>query len=261
MAKMTQSYSNHPVIFVCLAIVLVIASVAAYEFLYIKYAGEPVPVPDIPRKIQTVGSGPVLTYAVLGDSTAVGQGGEYEEGIAVSTACFMAKDHEVRFQNFAVSGARAVDVLREQTEQAAALRPDVVLLAVGANDVTRLTSLDDLRSAMAKIIDKLHAANPAVEIIATGAPAMGSVPRFPWPVSAIAALRTKQVNEVIIELAKEKDITFAPIAAETGPIFSRHPELFAQDLFHPNTKGYNVWVPVLNKAITAAMPGMQAEKL
>lgn len=247
-----QFYSNHPIIFVAAIIIVVIVSIAVCEALYIKYAGKPVPVPDIPRGVQTIGDGEPLTYAVLGDSTAVGQGGEYEDGIALSTARFMADGRKVRLQNFAISGARAADVLRGQTEQAAAIKPDVVLLAVGANDVIHLTSFSEVRSNMAKIIDTLYAANPEVKIVLTGSPQMGSVPRFPWPVSAYAKVRTGQVNEIMAALAEEKRVVFAPIAAKTGPIFYEHPELFAEDLFHPYTEGYDTWVPVLKEAFVGA---------
>jgi lysophospholipase L1-like esterase len=249
-------YGDHPVLLISIIAATIIIGIVVFNVLYINYSGQPVPIPETPRNVQTIGSGQPLTYAILGDSTAVGQGGNYNTGIAQSTALFIAQEYKVSFHNFAVSGARASDVLRYQVKQAAARQPDVVLLAVGANDVTHLTSLKAIQRSMVDITRQLRNAKPSVKIVLTGAPAMGSVPRFPWPTRYFAGVRTGQVNEIISSLANGNDIVFAPIAAETGPLFARHPELFAEDKFHPNTKGYNVWVPVLTKALSDAIRKM-----
>jgi hypothetical protein len=65
-----------------------------------------IPFEPPPRGPQEYGSGPLLEYVVLGDSTAVGQGAPYERGIAVSTARHLsARGRRVRLVNLAVSGA------------------------------------------------------------------------------------------------------------------------------------------------------------
>ena len=53
--------------------------------------------------------------------------------------------------------------------------------------------------------------------------------------------------------ARDLHLTFAPIAAETGPQFRRDPSLFAADRFHPNDRGYATWIPVLNRALNQAV--------
>jgi acyl-CoA thioesterase-1 len=225
------------------------------EFLIIKYSGTPVPVPVIPREVTKFGNGGTtqLTYVVMGDSTGVGQGGNYKQGIALSTTKKLAETYTIQFQNVAISGARMVDVQQKQLPRVVTLKPDVVLIAAGANDVTHLTSLGSIKSALIKTIDGLRAANPNVKIVLTGSPQMGSVPRFPEPVASIARARTKTVNAMFEKVATEKQVTFAHIARETGPTFDAHPELFAADKFHPTTAGYQVWIPVLNGALTGAL--------
>lgn len=240
---------------VLLVIVIGLAVLALVNFLIITYRGQPVPVPAIPRGTQTLGSGEPLKYAVVGDSTAVGQGADYEQGIAVSTARFMAARRQVTLQNYGASGARLNGVLRDQVEAAARMEPDVVLVSAGANDVTHLTALSDIERDLVQIIDRLRAANPNVEIILTGAPAMGAVPRFPQPTRFLAGVRTESVNRVFVRVASRYDkVTFAPIAAKTGPMFKQRPALFAADKFHPNADGYGTWLPVLEESITRALP-------
>lgn len=223
----------------------------AIEFLIITYSGTPIAAPSISRQPQTAGTGQALTYAILGDSTAIGQGGEYNEGIAVSTARFLAaKGYQVTYQNLGVSGARLADVRRSQAAQAVASKPDIVLVSAGANDVTHLTRLKHVQGDLQQIITMLRAANPGVKIILTGAPEMGAIPRFPQPAKYAAKLQTAKVNAVFAKVASENDVIFAQIAKKTGPIFIKNPGLFAADRFHPNKQGYAVWIPVLEEALT-----------
>lgn len=198
-------------------------------------------------------SGPVLRYVVLGDSTAAGVGGAYESGIAVSTARKLATRNTVVMTNLAVSGARLHDVLEGQVQAAARLRPDVVLLSAGANDVTHLTSVGSMRDDLRAIVQTLTAANAGVRIVTTGSPDMGSPPRIPWLLRGIATVRTRQVNRMFREESARYQLVFAPIAEVTGPLFRRDRSLFASDRFHPNDRGYATWVPVLNEALARAI--------
>lgn len=227
---------------------------ALSEWLYIRFGGSPVAVPAIPRGVVKAGTqGRILSYVIMGDSTAVTQGAEYSEGYSYASLQYLAKKHRVISQNFAVSGARVRDVRTTQLAQALVAKPDVVLLAVGANDVTHLTRSAPFRTDLEAIIQSLQRQNPNVKIIATGVPAMGSVPRLPWPLKQLAGLRTRQLNDIYTEVGTRYSLTLAPIAQETGLTFIKHPEYFAADKFHPNAAGYDQWIPVINRAIDQAI--------
>ncbi|HEX8182922.1 MAG TPA: SGNH/GDSL hydrolase family protein [Candidatus Saccharimonadales bacterium] len=226
---------------------------AIVQFLLIKYNGTPVPVPNIPRGPETYGNGPALTYVVLGDSTAVGQGGDYDKAIARGTARHLASNRQVTLHNFAISGARSADVLRSQLPEALKLRPDVVLLDIAANDVTHLTPVNKVVANIQDTVAALQSSNPAVRIVVTGAPQMGSVPRLPQPLRYAAKLRTNDINQALAKTIPAGRVVLAPLAAKTGPIFANNHKLFAADKFHPNTAGYQVWIPVLNDSLDEVM--------
>lgn len=205
------------------------------------------------REARQFGSaGPRMTYVVLGDSTAAGVGGNYEVGIAVGTARELGTRSQVSMTNLAVSGARMRDVRQHQLPIAEMLRPDVVLLSAGANDVTRLTAIRSMRADLREIVQRLTVANPAVRIVVTGSPDMGSPPRIPRLLRGIASWRTKQVNRMVEAEAVRGRLVFAPIAKSTGPLFRRDRSLFDADRFHPNDRGYATWLPVLNDALASA---------
>ena len=195
----------------------------------------------------------LMTYVVLGDSTAAGVGAPRDAGIAVMTARKLTGRRPVTMHNFAVSGAKTADVLRDQLAGAEASRPDLVLISVGANDVTHLTSVGSVRRDIEAIIARLRAANPRVAIVITGSPDMGAPPRIPRLLRPIAAWRTKRLNRMFESVAAARGVTFAPIAADTGPSFRRDRSLFADDRFHPNARGYATWLPTLDRALEAAL--------
>jgi lysophospholipase L1-like esterase len=245
---------KHRILWVIAAVILAFLLFLLVEVLIIKYSGGDVPVPDIPRAPQTLGSGPPLTYVVMGDSTSIGQGAEYSQSYAVASAQHLAKNHQVTFVNVGVSGAKAKDVLATQLSKAVQYKPDLVLLAVGANDARHLVSGKVIRQSVQQTIDGLKQANCAVRIVVTGSPAMDSTPRFSlWPAKQLMGLRTRQVNTVFAGLIKQNHLTFAPIAAKTRAAFLADPTLFAADEFHPNARGYVLWKPVINDALDQAL--------
>jgi len=202
-----------------------------------------------PENLVTVGSGPALRYLVLGDSTAVAVGGTYENGIAMMTTRHLARDRAVTMKNLAVSGARLRDVRREQLPRIAGFRPDVVLLDVGANDVTHLTSAKSIEGDFREIVASLRAINPDARIIVTGSADMTTPPRIPRLLRPLAGQRTRSLNKVFMRKSEALGLDFAPIAAETGPLFKKDPSLFSEDRFHPNDRGYATWIAVINRTL------------
>lgn len=222
------------------------------EIGIITFNGHYVAAPSIPRGMQSFGTGPTLTYVVMGDSTAIGQGTDYAHSYARQSAEHIASRHTVNLVNVGISGATAQDVVDVQLRSAIGQHPDIVLLAVGANDATHGTTGASFERSVRAIVTSLRIANPNVQIVVTGSPDMGSVARFPWPAKQLAGLRTRQINRVYARLIPEFHLIFAPIAEQTGPAFRKDPSLFAADKFHPNTRGYALWTPIVNRALDDA---------
>jgi lysophospholipase L1-like esterase len=209
---------------------------------------------DPPSDPQRLGmAGDPLRLVVLGDSTAAGSGVPYELGIAVAAARHLATNRRVTFVNLARSGARLADVARSQAPLAARLRPDIVLLAAGANDVTHLTHLTTITRELDSALQVLRKANPSVRLIVTGAPDLGAVPRLAQPLRAVAGLRTRRVNVRVGSWAARSGAILAPVAARTGPLLRDRPWLFCADRFHPTAAGYALWIPVLTEALDRAL--------
>ena len=195
----------------------------------------------------------LITYVVLGDSTAAGEGADYQSGIAAVTARHLAERRPVTMTNLGVSGAKLRDVVSEQLPAAERLKPDLVLLSASANDVIRLTPVSSMRKSLLAIVRRLRRANPNVIIVVTGSPDMGAPPRIPRFLRPLASRRTRNTNEMFREVARAEGLFFAPIAEETGPLLRADPTMFHADRFHPNERGYATWIAVLDRVINDAL--------
>lgn len=226
---------------------------AAIEFIIIKYNGTYIPAPTIPRSPLEMGNGSKLTYVVMGDSTSIGQGTAYEHSYAMASAKHLSEKHTVNLINTGVSGAKVSDVLHDQLAKAVRYKPELVLLGVGANDTTHFTNLNEIELNLQKIIDGLKQANPDVRIVATRSPALDSVSRFPIISKFMLGIRTHRVNAIFDAIIEKNKLTPALIAEKTREAFLKDSTLTAADNFHPNTRGYALWIPIINEALDQAL--------
>lgn len=195
-------------------------------------------------------AGKPIQMAVLGDSTAAGVGASSPDA-SMPRQVARALNRTVYLRSFAKSGARIDDVLQDQIPQLLALwpdeRPDIVLIDVGANDVTHLTRVNAFRSAYLGVLDAIP---EGPSVIVLGVPDMGSVARLPQPLRFIAGVRGGTYDNVV-ESMRDQNADYVNIADFTGPRFGAEPDrYFAGDRYHPNDEGYRLWaetiLPVLN---------------
>lgn len=180
------------------------------------------------------GAGPL--WVALGDSTGQGIGApRHDQGYVGGVLAWLTErsGRPWRVVNLSRSGARAADVLAGQLpaleELAAVARPDLVTLAVGANDMVRRTPLARLLPTLGLLIDAL----PAPAVVATLPQGLGQ-------------RRPLAVNQFIRDRAEAAGHRVADVWARTGPPWAGK---FAADGFHPNEVGYRDWVDAFVAAV------------
>lgn len=179
---------------------------------------------------------------VLGDSTgaAVGAGDValgYPRRVAEALAAGIGSRVDLRV--LAVSGARVADVLSGQMPRLPGLRPDLVLLVVGGNDVTHLTPAHAVRGDLRAII--AGASATGAHVIVAGIPAMGTIRALGASYDAVWREEINRAGAARIELA-----------AQTERRFREDPSLLSADGFHPSASGYAVWTDVIAPVAIAA---------
>lgn len=178
----------------------------------------------------------------IGDSISSGVGASGPEA-TLPLLVADALERRVLLDVYAVSGERVEDALAEQVPRLATLAtsPDVVVVEIGANDVTHLTGLDDFRVAYGEILERA-AATGARHVLALGIPAFGTAPRFLQPLRAIVGWRGERLDAEVRTTAAAKGATYVDIAGQTAGPFEDDPDrYYADDDFHPSDAGYRLW--------------------
>ncbi|MEO7435447.1 MAG: SGNH/GDSL hydrolase family protein, partial [Candidatus Binatia bacterium] len=120
-----------------------------------------------------------IVYVALGDSTVQGIGAtsaasNYPSRIA---ARLRQKYPEAKLSNLGMAGATASDVVAYQLESASALRPALVTLSIGPNDVTTRVAAREYAQQVETILRTLSERTQAVVVVSL-LPDLAMTPRF-----------------------------------------------------------------------------------
>lgn len=183
-----------------------------------------------------------LRIVWLGDSTAAGLGASAPT-TALPRQVAQRLGRAVQTTVLARSGARIADVLAEQVPAVDALpadrRPELILVSVGANDVTHLTGQGAFQRTYLGVLDRLP---KDVPVITLGIPDMGANTRLAQPLRGLAAFRGDNLDAVLKGLARNNGTDYVNIADFTGPTIRQDPGRYlASDGWHPNDAGYGLW--------------------
>ncbi|MGH9022127.1 MAG: SGNH/GDSL hydrolase family protein [Acidimicrobiia bacterium] len=190
--------------------------------------------------------GPAQRVVWLGDSTAAGVGAVSPEGaLPRLVAGLQRRPTELRV--LARSGAQIRHVLDRQLPKVASLEPELILISVGANDVTHLTSPGDFAASYRLLVGQLPV---TARIVVLGVPDLGAPPRLLQPLRAVAGWRGRQLEGALRRLADELGLEYVDIAGQTGPLFRSDPgRYFSPDGYHPNGAGYGLWADEVLKVL------------
>ena len=180
-----------------------------------------------------------LRLAVLGDSIAYGQGAARAADtlgprlVAALAAAGLDAEHQV----FAVPGAVSADLAR-QVVRARAWRPDLAVIVVGANDLTRFVPPDRAAAALAGAVRELR--EHGARVVVAPAPDLGVVPHVPPAFRGLVSAGSGLLRQAQVRAAEAAGATVADADGTTSTAFARDAALFSADRFHPSSAGYAV---------------------
>ncbi|MCU1678173.1 MAG: family lipolytic protein [Frankiales bacterium] len=193
---------------------------------------------------------PTLRLVIAGDSTAAGVGADRRnDTVGAHLAQALADRNQVQVRCVGVSGSRCAD-LAPQISRALLLRPDVVVILIGANDATHATPPLLAARHLGQALTRLRAAG--VPTVVGTCPDMG-VRGFLPPLRQLVAWQGRQIARAEATVAERHGFAAVDLAALAGPHFHRDPTLLADDAFHPSGRGYGVWAEVLLPSVRDAV--------
>ncbi|MEU4419095.1 SGNH/GDSL hydrolase family protein [Actinoplanes sp. NPDC024001] len=217
----------------------------------------PVAMQPPPRADGLIGSrlpGPPLTMTILGDSFAAGYGaGRRREtlGVLLGTALARRAGRPVRLHQPSFVGAMSSD-LTHQVRAALTHEPDVAIIFVGGNDVTRFAPLRAAARHLGDAVGRLRAAG--CHVIVGTCPDLRILPPLRPPLRWLASLRSRWLaaaQTAEVEAAGGYPIALAELL---NPYFEADPaRMFGTDRFHPSPEGYARTAAVCLPPLLAAL--------
>jgi len=192
-----------------------------------------------------------ITYVALGDSTVEGVGASGPDTTYVSLlhARLRAIYPNARLVNLGVGGATSADVLVRQLDRAIALRPELVTLSVGPNDITEGVPLADYARNMQTLLGRLAAGTRAV-VVVNLLPDLAVTPRFRGrPEEATVGRLSIEFNEALARAAGRYGAQVVDLYAPSRREVPARPELMARDGYHPSDLGYARWAELMWDAV------------
>lgn len=183
-----------------------------------------------------------LLYVAIGDSAAQGIGASTPAHSYVGLIAERMREltgQSLRVVNLSVSGATTALAVADQLPKFRKLKPDLVTVAIGANDIVEFDA-----AVFEANIREVFATLPKHAIVA-------DLPCFylPWNERKVAV-----ANRIVREVAVEHHLEVVPLHETTKRRGLRGILTeFAIDLFHPNDGGYRVWASAFLPAVTASV--------
>ncbi len=198
-----------------------------------------------------------LRLAMLGDSTAAGQGvrraGQTPAALLASGLAAVA-ERPVDLRNVALPGAMSDDLDRQVTLVLTdpAGTPEVCVIMIGANDVThRMPATRSVRH-LATAVRRLRTAG--AEVIVGTCPDLGTVEPVYQPLRWLARRVSRQLAAAQTIGVVEQGGRTVSLGEMLGPEFAANPrELFGPDNYHPSAEGYATAAMAVLPTLCAAL--------
>jgi lysophospholipase L1-like esterase len=189
-----------------------------------------------------VGSGPTRRLLLVGDSIIAGVGVEQlADALPGQLARALAERHRCRVEWHAHgdNGASCADLLR-QLPSVPTIKADWILVSVGVNDVTRLTTTHAWRQRLKALLTALTIHAPNASVLLAGVPPMARFPGLPMPLRQVFGWRAGRLDAVGQQVAGSIDkVQHLPTPVPDDPA------AFASDGYHPNAQACAVWARVI----------------
>lgn len=220
-------------------------------------SGGRVPVAD-GRYGDAYGTGePPLRLTMLGDSTAAGQGvhrAAQTPGALLSSGLAAVAERPVELTNVALPGAQSDDLDRQVALVlgSASPVPDVCVIMIGANDVTRRMPPTRSVRHLSAAVRRLRTAG--AEVVVGTCPDLGTIEPVRQPLRWLARRASRQLAAAQTIGTVEQGGRTVSLGDLLGPEFAANPrELFGPDNYHPSAEGYATAAMAVLPTVCAAL--------
>jgi len=195
-----------------------------------------------PRK-GVIGQGEELHLLAIGDSIIDGVGtGHTGASLPVQYAAALARTtgRRVHWRIEGASGDAISDLIRRVQGLPHDAPADLLLISIGVNDVTGLSSTRHWRRSLRVLLDTLQDRWPKARTLFAGLPPMARFPLPPQPLRWSLGLRAATLDRLAAEA-----IADCPGATHVPTLIDPVQHDFCEDGFHPSAESCTLWATEL----------------
>lgn len=184
-----------------------------------------------------------INLLAIGESTIAGIGAKtHTEALTGQFAKHLSNKtgEKVKWHAFGVSGITVGRTIREIIPNIPNEQMDVIVIALGANDVFGLSSPKKWRNDMSELLEILRNKYPQAEIFLANVPMIRDFLALPNPLRYVLSRLAKLHHFNMINLVSnlENVCYFTNISKVEN-------DFFCEDGVHPSVKGYDLWSEAL----------------
>ena len=199
------------------------------------------------------GEGEALRLLAIGDSIIAGVGATTLDRALVgctARALVARRGGAVEWQACGRSGASSKQILDELVPTLGLLPVDAIVVSVGVNDVTGLSTISAWKKHLLALIGALRRHSPDAVIVIAGMPPLRSFPLIPQPLRRLIGFRGETLDTVTRAVVQE-----CPGVFHVEVEFEMSEDSFCADGFHPSEKSYVVFGQAMADCIGPRLPG------
>jgi lysophospholipase L1-like esterase len=195
------------------------------------------------------GQGTPIYLLAMGDSIIVGVGtGTTDRSLPVQFAQALAEIQRGSVQ-WRLEGKNGADIshLRQRINRLDQnQKADLILISIGVNNVTGLSSTREWRSQFKALVAELNTKWPKARVIFTGLPPMGRFPLPPQPLRFTLGLRAASFDRIAAEVVSQHS-NMLHVPTDIDPVEQE----FCEDGFHPSAESCAYWAKELAQRFEA----------
>ena len=213
---------------------VILGPILLLQGLWVRFKTPVLPEAEGPRAGRA-GAGPALRLLVVGDSSAAGVGAATQsQSLLGHLTQGLARRFDVRFRLMAQTGATTREALKA-LDAMASERWDVVVTALGVNDLTGQRHKTDWLADQQRLIDLLRSKFDPCVILISSLPPVHRFPALPQPLRWHLGKGAQRFNIALENLSSANAALFLPLD------FDMRADQMAPDGFHPGPDIYAEW--------------------
>jgi len=190
------------------------------------------------ERIGRVGQGDRLHLLAIGDSIIDGVGtANMGNALPVLFAGALSKRLEKQV-HWRAEGHSGLDIhgLLQRLDSLDDQPADVVLISIGVNDVTGLTSVRQWQTRVNALLDRLRSSWPSAQILFAGLPPMSKFPLLPQPLRYTLGWRAEALDSAAAAICSGR-----PNVHHIPTLIDPRVHTFSDDGYHPSSASCAAW--------------------